>query len=297
MVLRMKVAVHSEDIDGISCAALFLLIDPNATIKFLTVYEANVTDEEFDFIADLPKCAKCRVNIDHHKSNLDRLIKSGRLSSRDLIDPSAPSAAMLVMKYFKLENNPIAREIVEIANKADRGILTEKTILLDKIIKLHIRDQNYLLKIAEVLARMGSKFDSDNWFKKEAESAKRLLKKYEAVIESTLSRVLSRNLLFVIFDVRKFPFFIAKDFAQRFAQNGGCVGISVYMDPLLNRLRCSIRVGRTCNFSADILASKLGGGGHEKAAGAILSDIYELIKHFIELVEEDKIIAYIKVPG
>jgi len=292
----MKVAVHSEDIDGIACAALFLLVDPSASIKFLTVYEANETEEEFDFVADLPKCPKCKANIDHHKSNLEKLINSGRLSKKDLVDPSSPSAAFLVMKYFNLEDNPVAREIVEIANNADRGIFTEKTMLLDKIIKLHMRDQNYLRKIAIILARKGSKFDSDEWFKKEAKKALSLLEEYSEILDTIVSEALSCGLTYVIFDVRGFPFFIAKDFAQRFALSGGGVGISIYIDPVTNKPRCSIRVSKSCEFHADKFAQKLGGGGHEKAAGAILYDPIDVIRHLINYVGDGKMIAYIKVP-
>lgn len=292
----MKVAVHSEDIDGIACAALFLLVDPSTHIRFLTVHEAHETEEEFDFIADLPKCLRCKVNIDHHKSNLENLISSGRLSEKDLIDPSSPSAALLVMKYFNLEKNPIAREIVEIANDADRGILNEKTILLDKIIKLHIRDQNYLRKIALVLAKKGSKFDSDKWFKKEAEEVLELLKKYDNILNATISDALSRRLNYVIFDVRWFPYFIAKDFAQKFALSGGGVGISIYIDPVTNKPRCSIRVSKSFEFHANKFVQKLGGGGHEKAAGALLNDPIDLVRNLIEYVRDGEMIAYIRVP-
>ena len=291
----MKIAVHSEDIDGISCAALFLLKYPNAEIKFLSVYEAENTDEEFDFAADLPKTKNSKINIDHHETNYVKLIKDGRISEKDLIDPAAPSAALLVMKYLNLESNKIAQEIVDIANKADTGKFDAKTRLLDKVIKLNIDNNEALRKIAEALAKFGKNYEKDPWLATQLRAAKEIMQRYESVINRTLRQLLSKKVKYAIFDATSIPFFMAKDLAQLFARKGGYLGVSVYIDPVTKSLRCSIRVSDSCNIKANKITEKLGGGGHEKASGALIKNISELIEQIIEHVEPNEFIAYVKV--
>lgn len=290
----MKIAVHNEDIDGIACAALFLRKYPDAIIRFLSVYEAETSEESYDIIADLPKSKNAIINIDHHETNLRRLIKEKRLTEKDLVDPEAPSAASLVAKFLGLEEDPIAKEIVKIANRADTGLFDEKIIILDKIIKLNVKREDVLRKIAQVLAEKGGAFLKDSWLLKMAKEATEMVKKYNRRIEKIVNGLISKGIKYAIFDAREVPFFIAKDFAQKFARAGGCLGASIYRDPGTQKIRVSFRVG-ACNIRANKLAEKLGGGGHEKAAGAIIDDVSALIRILIEDIAVNDYLIFIKV--
>ena len=162
----MRAAVHASDIDGIASAALLLMRYPNIEIDFLTLRDIK-TKKEYDFVVDLPKLENGKINIDHHKTNYEKLLRDGQLSQKDLVDPNAPSAAQLLIKYLSLENNSRAIEIASMANDSDQGKYDEKLYLLDKIIKCKSGDPETLYKIAELLIRRGRKFTKDEFFKHE----------------------------------------------------------------------------------------------------------------------------------
>lgn len=150
-------------------------------------------------------------------------------------------------------------------------------------------------KLASILAKYGSKFHLNDWLKSELDETAKMISKYDKILNKAISDILSRKINYVIFDVRDFPFFVAKDFAQIYAIRNGCVAISIYKDPITNKPRCSIRVNKDCKFSASKLAEKLGGGGHEKAAGAIIEDFSHVMKVFIENIKENEIVAYLRL--
>jgi len=291
----VKVAAHSEDIDGISSAALFLIKFPEAEIRFLSVYEAQQTEEEFDYSVDLPKTKNTKINIDHHKSNYERLINEKKLSKSDMIDPNAPSAASLVIKYLGLEDNQIAKEIVEMANQADTGNLNEKLLKLDRVIKYYVTDQEKLRKIAEALARYGKNFEKDEWLAKQIEEVEKVVREYDEKIKARVKELVSRGIKYAIFDATKVPFFVAKEAAHIFSKKGGHIGVSVYIDPVSKKLRCSIRMSKKCNISAHKLAEKMGGGGHSKAAGAIIGYLSKLISALQDFIPPNELLVYVKI--
>jgi len=271
--------VHGDDCDGICSAALVLLKFPNVKIRFLNPRNIFTVKEEFDLVIDLPKPKKCKINIDHHKSNLERLKAEGLLSPQDVIDPNAPAAALLLIKYLNLENNKKARELVEIAVAADTARHTEETLILDKIIKASLNNEKDLLRIAKILAEKGKDFLSDKWLKKKQKEIEAELSKVRSLLKNFVDN-LGVNSGFVIVDeIDAIPYHSAKDIAHMLLDRG-CDAVAVlYRDASEpSKIRISIRVRRDSDaIDAEEITRKLGGGGHKKAAGAITTTIEETI--------------------
>ncbi len=283
----MRVAVHNDDIDGIASAALILIKYPNADIDFLSVTEAMETEESYDIVADLPKSKNAKVNIDHHESNLERLKREGRLNPTDLIDPSSPSAARLVARYLGLENNPIAKEIVEMADYADTGHLDDELYKLDKVIKYYLRDKKILREVATILSKKGKNFSEDQVFQALWNNVKTKIDKSKEKIDKGLEELREKKAkLAVVLIGDDVPYFLVKDIAHKFIDIGGYAIAVFYRDPNTGKPRVSIRVSNRFNFYANKLAEELGGGGHEKAAGAILDNkelsVFKTLERFGE---------------
>jgi len=297
----LNVAVHGDDCDGICSAALVLLKFPNAKIRFLNPRSIFTVDEEFDLVIDLPKPKKCKVNIDHHKSNLERLKKEGQLGPQDIVDPDAPASALLLMKYLNLEESKKAKEIVEIAVAADTARHTEETLILDKIIKASLNNEKDLLRIAKILAERGKNFLSDEWLKKKQKEIEAELSKIKSFLKDFVDS-LGVNSGFVIVDeIDAIPYHSTKDIAHMLLDRG-CDAVAVlYRDASEpSKIRISIRVRRDSDvIDAEAITRKFGGGGHKKAAGAITTDVKEAI--FMLLKEftgksPTRSVVFIKLP-
>lgn len=297
----MIVAVHGDDCDGICSAALIILKFPNAKIRFLNPRSIFKVNEEFDLVVDLPKPKKCKINIDHHKSNLERLLNEGLLTPQDIINPEAPAAALLLMKYLNLEKNEKAREIVEIAVAADTARHTEETLILDKIIKASENNEEYLLKIAKILAEKGKNFLSNEWIKEKRKKIEIELQKIRASLENFVDS-LGINSGFVIVDeIDAVPYHSAKDIAHMLLDRG-CDAIAILYRDITEptKIRISIRVRRDSDaVDAETITKKLGGGGHKKAAGAITTKVEEaifiLLKEFSEK-SPTRSVVFVKLP-
>jgi len=291
----MKVAVHNDDIDGIASAALILHAHPNANIKFLSVYEAQNTMEYFDYVIDLPKPINAKTNIDHHRTNYERLLSEKRLSPNDLIDPSAPSATCLVAKYFNLNSN-IAREIVDMANKADTGHLDDKLMVLDKLIKYYVTDQKILRKLAEILSKKGKKFIEDDFIKALWSKVSRDLEKGERLIMENVNNLVKRKIEYAIVIIApSIPYMLAKDAAYHFLKKGGKAVAVIYKDPNTGKDRVSFRIGDGCDIDASVLAERLGGGGHKKASGALLDNVANAILVILEEFSNRGIVGFLRI--
>ena len=268
----MRIAVHNDDIDGISCAALLLMVYPDAEIDFLSVTEAAETEKPYDIIADLPKSKNAKINIDHHETNLEKLKKDNRLTSRDLIEPDSPSAARLVARYFNL-NSKIAREIVEIADLADTGHLDGDLYKLDKLVKFYVNDDKMLKRLALILTKNGKNFVNDREFQILWENVSNIINKNMEKINRALDELLSKKAKYAIVLLSdSIPYLLAKDIAHMFLQKKGRAIAVFYRDPTTGRRRVSFRISEKCNIEANKIAEKLNGGGHKKAAGAVLDN-------------------------
>jgi len=279
----IRVATHASDIDGIVSAALFLLKYSEAEITFLKIGDLrNVEEDEFDYIVDLPKTRKAKVNIDHHESNYKKLVKENRLTDKDLVDPKAPSAATLVFRYLKLHNSKKAIELVKMAEKADTGNHDKNLIKLDLVIKCANGDQDKLLTLARKLSEKGKKIFKDPWFKRAWKRIEPHYKVGERLAEKIAKKAKKMKIEALIIDLKSgYPRIAFGALAHKFLRNNGKV-IAVInrmeeedeLCPPANTnnekekvIKISFRVSNESQFNARELAEKIGGGGHIKAAG------------------------------
>ncbi len=308
----MRVATHASDVDGIVSAALVLMKHPSAKIDYLTLRDlSSALEIEYDLVVDLPKLPLAKVNVDHHISNYEKVTKNNLLSGKDLIDPHAPSAASLLIKYLNLENNAKAKKLVELANIADTGRYSKKTYILDKIIKCHSNEPDILHKIAWILVEKGDDFLDDEWLKNEWRRISKFLDKGRELSERIVKNVLKKKIKYLIVDlIEGFPRLAISDLQWLFINKGGNVIIVVNRmrdnDPVCPSLtknasddtaRISIRVSRNCDFNGRAFAEKLGGGGHVKAAGARVkaSNYFEALGKMISELSIYGFVGYIQV--
>ncbi len=277
-----RIATHASDVDGVASAALFLIKYPNVKIDFLKIGDLRfVQDIEYDYIVDLPKTANAKVNIDHHLSNYQNLKKKGMLKHTDVVDPKAPSAATLVIKYLDLEDNKIAQEIVKMAEKADTGNHDKNLIKLDLVIKCFNGDQEKLYKLAKIMAEKGKKVLKDPWVKSEWKRIEPHYKKGEKISKEIAKICKKGKIKNAIVDLKSgFPRIAFGSIAHQFLKNGGEVIAVVnrmteednLCPPAQKReqepqAKFSFRVNKNIEYDVRRIAEKLNGGGHIKASG------------------------------
>lgn len=302
MILVTKtVAVHGDDCDGICSAALILIKYPNAKIRFLNPRNIHEVNENFDLVVDLPKPKNCRINIDHHEGNLQRLKKEGKLTSHDIIDPKAPSASSLLIKYLDLTNNEKAQQLVKIANAADTANHTEETLILDKIIKDSIGDERTLLKIAKILAKRGEKFLEDPWLKEKYKKMKEELDSIKAALTNFIESMQVISEFMIIDEIDSIPYHSVKDIAYMLLNRGCRAVVLLYRDKETpSKIRVSIRVSRNEQiFDANKLAQRFNGGGHRRAAGATVDRVEDAIYTLLTVLSSYShcnSVTYVRLP-
>ena len=286
----MKAAAHIADCDGIISAALILRKYPNARIDFHTTESIVNSREDYEIVVDLPKSPNAKANIDHHISNLENLKAKGTLTENDKIEPNAPSAASVLIKYLGLENDEIAKELVEMANIADTGGVSEETVILDKLIKSNQNDQEFLRYLAKVLSEKGKKFLEDEIIKQKWRGLVKTYEKYQKFITTLADNLPAVN--YVILDERNvLPYYVAKDMAyELFKREKALVVAMIYDSPYnTEEGKISLRVAKNFDFDARVVAKKFDGGGHTKAAGGRFNKNEEPITKMInELTKYSK---------
>jgi len=150
-ILRKPLALCDiGDLDGVGSAALFLRRYRNGVVVFMAPNDVKkwwVRAVTWDFVADLPCPGKVRVRADHHRSNTP-------CAEKEFYDPDAPASAALAIKALGLENDEVAKWIVERAVESDTAkIVTEEARALD----VAARVANYAekLALARLLAEQG----------------------------------------------------------------------------------------------------------------------------------------------
>ncbi|MHA1859479.1 MAG: DHH family phosphoesterase [Candidatus Asgardarchaeia archaeon] len=268
----MKAATHAVDCDGICSAALLKMKFPEIEIHFTTPEDIMKSEERFDIVVDLPKPKNAKVNIDHHISNYERLVREGRLEECDMIDPEAPSSAQLLIDYLKLRGNKIAEELVKIANISDTGKYDKTVLALDKLIKSSVDDRDFLEKLVEALTEYGASFLLDEDVKKRWENIRENYEKFIGRIKNLIMDAPKAEFYFLD-EVDSIPYYAAKDAWYILHELGAKVAVIVYRNPVKkDKIKVSLRVSEDFNFDARKFAEKFGGGGHKKAAGMNLDE-------------------------
>ena len=279
-----SVAVHASDLDGLASAALIFLMKPSVKIDYLTVSEALNSYGGYDLVIDLPKIGDA-INIDHHKTNYDRLALEGRLSDMDLVDPNTPSAAILVARYFGIEDDPHVMKIVDMATKSDLGKYDDKIYAIDKVIKCNSRNKAKLHKIMLAIAMYADEPERDEWLRSEIERIRPVFEICKKVSRSVTNVVLNElGIKYMVVHIASgIPRICVGDIMHDFMGSGGKVVVLIntmrdkdeYCPSLTenmgrSRARISIRSAEK-SFDAREVLEFYGGGGHRQAAGAKVS--------------------------
>jgi len=262
---------HGGDADGIISAALFLRANPDAYIVFAEPWEVNkgiIKLIKWDFVADLPSPKKAKVRVDHHQTN-----EPG--ADLEYHDPQAPSAASLAIKALKLESDSEAVKLVELANQCDTANISssEAWDLNDAVKGASYGDK---VKLAKLLAVKGVKTLQEPFLKPLIEkNRRRRIATYALVEKLPISEVM-------VMDVDNGERFSIRGLMIELEKRGA--KLTCALTPRVRGYKLHVGARVDSEFDSAELASKLGGGGHKWAAGAIVDSkerAYKAIKEYL----------------
>lgn len=126
--------VTRSDFDGLVCAVLLKhikLIDEIVFVHPKDMQDGNVDITENDISTNLPYVSGVKIAFDHHLSETIR--NDGDLDNH-IIDPSAPSAARVVWRYYGGHDTFPAEwdEMMEAVDKGDSAQFDEREVLKPK---------------------------------------------------------------------------------------------------------------------------------------------------------------------
>ncbi|MEM2213736.1 MAG: DHHA1 domain-containing protein [Candidatus Nezhaarchaeales archaeon] len=275
---------HSSDADGIVCASLFLrYVRGDGLVVLAEPFEIQrgswINMFKWDYVLDLPCPPKASVFIDHHKTN-----KPNPNVKEVFHDPSSPSAAALALKAFKLEDDPTALKLVELANECDTAnIVSSDAWNLNDAVKGSPRRKR--VKLAKLLSELGLEAlklpEFQKWIlhNKERRERTRLLAEKIPIEDNVFVKldneedISPRNLMITL--------------EKR--------GVKVTCVITSKNGKYKIHLGSREDSGVDCskIASKLGGGGHKYAAGATVDDLNKALKLIAKKLCLNKVKLYI----
>ncbi|AAL64620.1 hypothetical protein [Pyrobaculum aerophilum] len=262
------------DVDGLASAALFKKRHPEGVVILVGPSDVKkwwVRAFTWDFVADLPCPGKAKVRADHHVTNKP-------CAEAEYYDPNAPAAAVLAAKALGLENDAVAKELVEAAVQTDTANITDQRVrLLDLAVRYAGRGEKYA--IVDLLAVRGLAALEEGPLKKLAE---RGIERHNFLLKIAELLPLEES-LFIYSPVRLGISYrmLTIELEKRGVQ---FVNILVRRGYRTYRLYCGAhKEGR---YNCAEIASKMGGGGHKFAAGAVIkAPIYNVTKPIYALAE------------
>ena len=269
--LRLKKTClsHSSDADGIVCAALFLKhVGGDGFVLLAEPYEIQkgswINLFKWDYVLDLPCPPKAQVFIDHHKTN-----KPSPRVKEVHHDPASPSAAALALRAFKLEGDPVAQKLVELANECDTAnIISDKAWELNDAVKGAPRSER--ARLAELLSRLGLEAlklpEVRGWIARNRERRERTKRLADKIpIEDGVfieldseDGVSPRNLMITL--------------EKRGAK------VTCVITPKDGKYKVHLGSRDDSDVDCSKIVAKLGGGGHKHAAGATVDDLNKALK-------------------
>jgi len=260
---------HSSDADGIVCAALFLRhVKGEGFVLLAEPYEIQkggwINLFKWDYVLDLPCPPKAQVFIDHHKTN-----KPSPKVKEVFHDPASPSAATLALKAFKLEEDPIARRLVELANECDTANITsDEAWDLNDAVKGAPRSKRVrLAKLLSELSLDALKLpEVQGWIARNRERRERTRQLADKIpIEDGVFIELDgeedaspRNLMITL--------------EERGAK------VTCVITPKDGKYKVHLGSRGDSDVDCSKIAAKLGGGGHKHAAGATVDDLNKALR-------------------
>ncbi|MEM3445998.1 MAG: DHHA1 domain-containing protein [Candidatus Korarchaeum sp.] len=281
---KLSVCSHGEDLDGLTSASLLIAIRPEGLeVYFSAPYEIKNFKGSYDVVLDLPPpIGGTRVLIDHHISNtslLDRV-------KTPILRPEYPSTARLLYEILSELEPGVRRysELIDLTDATDSGRMDlESALFTSAARKLFKERKRKLLEVCRDLLRAPPASSRDLVDLPSLRSEVNfLIREYGSLIERILS--LSEGEA-ILLNVRNYPSYLVP-LIQLASQSYKLLGtLTKGSDGLL---RLSLRSRPDSPLTALQLAGALGGGGHEHAAGALVSpsivpEVVDRIRKFLPL--------------
>ncbi|MCD6371908.1 MAG: hypothetical protein J7L39_04320 [Candidatus Aenigmarchaeota archaeon] len=291
----METIITHADSDGIISAAIFLKATKLRKFKVLftstpkvkdTICRSIIGNNELrkinifdisptELLLTLSSVYQKVLWIDHHKMHeIPFIPKNVEL----VVNDSKPSAAQVVADYFKIKN-----ELVDIANEIDTNQVKsdEARFLRDYIgaIKWKFRGkfvQSKLKNALIVLVREGiGKLGND-------ESTARLIEEYrkwcEESVKDTEKKLLVEEVnghrVAIIETTSILPIFLVCEKLKMHEKAPFDIIALINHRVFRNKIISKIELRTHTGFKLYNLAKKFGGGGHEKACGATIEDLF-----------------------
>ena len=260
---------HSSDADGIVCAALFLKhVKGDGFVLLAEPYEVQrgswINLFKWDYVLDLPCPPKAQVFIDHHRTN-----KPSPRVKEVYHDPTSPSAAALALRAFKLEEDPVAQKLVELANECDTAnIISDEAWDLNDAVKGAPRGKR--TRLTKFLSELGLEAlklpEVQEWIARNRERRERTRQLADKIpIEDSVfieldgeEDVSPRNLMITL---------------EKKGAKVTCV-----ITPRDGKYKVHLGSREDSDVDCSKIAAKLGGGGHKHAAGATVDDLNKALK-------------------
>jgi oligoribonuclease NrnB/cAMP/cGMP phosphodiesterase (DHH superfamily) len=280
-----KILTHGEDLDGVFSGSLAIAaFNGEVELEFMAPDESKNSMRTFDVTMDLPPPAgRTALFIDHHASNSNLLDRA----DISIFDPSAPSSAYLVKISLLKDYSPSDRleKSVDFVSRVDRGEMDENVAKFSVVIRRIFRTRRKLLRdmakeLLEKLPSSGDDLLSLRIFENEWRAVERevgeLLNWANILEELRLERTA------LIMDLRGYPGYIIPYLLYK-ARNSSDLVITMTEGKNSN-IRASVRSSDGSLISALELASRFGGGGHERASGMLIRE--SDIENIARLLEE-----------
>jgi len=276
----------SNDVDGIASAALFKRKYPEGVVVLAGPSEVKkwwIKAFTWDFVADLPCPGKAKVRADHHKTNAP-------CAEVEFYDPEAPAAAVLAAKALGLEEDPVARELVEAAVQTDTADVRDPTVKkLDLAIRYGFAEEK--LAAIEILAKKGLAALDEEPLKTMAARGEEKEKLVLAIAE----RVPPRETLFIYNPVHLGISYRALTIEL---QKRGAKFVNILVRRARRRYRLYCGAHKDGVYDCTKVAVPLGGGGHKYAAGAQIKapllDAERPLRTLVEMLKPD--VVYVLGP-
>ncbi len=247
----------SGDVDGIASAALFLRKYSNGAIVLAAPSEVNrswwIKHVFWTFVADLPCPGKALIRADHHRTNKP-------CAKVEFYDPEAPCSALMAMKAFGLENDPVANSLVKVAVETDTAsISSNEAERLDLAVRF--ASYNEKIYIARSLAVNGlSSLDSA----KIRDLVDRGYRAKKLMLE-TASKIPIREVINIYSSVN-----LGISYRQLTIelQRRGAKMVNILLKLNRRTFRYYCGADRNSPYDCTQVATRLGGGGHKYASGA-----------------------------
>ena len=248
------------DLDGMVCAALFKIRYPEGVVVFASPRDVNrswlIKRVRWEFVGDLPCPGKARIRADHHETNEP-------CADIEFYDPKAPAAAVMALKALNLERDRRARDLVSYAVETDTAnIVTEQA----KVLNAATKGASYREKVrlAEILASKGAEAILDPFVVKCAERYYGV----QRLTEDLAERIEVSPETLVVFEKN---LGLSYRYLCILLERKGAEFTCVLVPRGLFGIRAYIGAKHGSKYDSAELAARLGGGGHQYAAGALVT--------------------------